>query len=414
MKHVMDVPTLIEKKREGRELTEAEIRFLIEGFAASLVADHQMSAWAMAVFFKGMTARETQHLTTALMESGSVLEYPKNSPAKVDKHSTGGVGDKTSLILAALLACDENWVPMISGRRHGVAGSTLDKLDSIPGFNVHIDERRAQAQLKSIGVFMIEQTADRCPAERKLAGLRDATGTAAARPLIVAGILSKKLAENLDRLVLDIKFGSGTFLKTRKEAQQLAAALSEVGELMDLKLTHLLSPMDEPLGRTVGTALEVAECVEVLQGGGPKDVVELVLDLAEAVSNAKRPQLAAWLTDGTAWKKFISLVYAQDGDASTLEKLAEVHRAPVVQPFPAKSAGTVKKMDAAIIGHASLLLGAGRKTADDVVDFAVGFSGIRKIGERVAKGEPLLTVHAPTDQSLRLVKPLIDQAVEVR
>ena len=411
MKTVMQVPTLIEKKREGQELTEAEIRFLIEGFASGLVADYQMSAWAMAVFFKGMTASETQHLTTALMESGSVLEYPKNSAPKVDKYSTGGVGDKTSLILAALLACDENWVPMISGRRFGVAGSTLDKLESIPGFNVHIDERRAQAQLKSIGVFMTEQTVDLCPAEKKLAALRDATGTAAAQPLIVAGILSKKLAENLDRLVLDIKFGTGSFLKTRKEAQQFAAALTEVGELMDVKLIHLLSPMDEPLGRTVGTALEVAECVEVLQGGGPKDVVELALDLAEAVSNAKRPQLAAWLKDGTAWKKFISLVYAQDGDASTLETLAEVHRAPVVQPFPAKAAGTVKRMDAETIGRVSLLLGGGRKTADDAIDFAVGLSGIKKIGETIQKDEPLLMVHARNEQTLRSVLPLLEKVV---
>ncbi len=410
----MHVPTLIEKKRDGRELTEAEIKFLIEGFTSGLVADHQMSAWAMAVFFKGMTAVETQHLTTALMETGSLLEYPKNSRPKVDQYSTGGVGDKTSLVLAPLLACDENWVPMISGRGLGITGSTLDKLESIPGFNIHIDERRALAQLKSIGVFVMDQTADLCPAEKKLCGLRGATGTGPALPLIVASIMSKKLAENLDRLVLDLKFGSGAFVKTRKEAQQLAGALTEVGELMNVKVTHLISPMDEPLGRAVGNALEVSECVEVLQGGGPKDVVKLVLDLAEQVSNAKRPQLAAWLKDGTAWKKFISLVYAQDGDASTLEKLAEVHRAPIVQPFAAKSAGTVKKMDAEAIGRVSLLLGGAREAADDAVDFAVGLSGIKKIGERVAKGEPLLTIHARTDQSLRLVKPLLEQAIEVR
>ena len=409
----MHVPTLIEKKREGQELTKEEIEFLIEGFTAGLVADYQMSAWAMAVFFKGMTAVETQHLTTAMMESGSVLEYPKNSPPKVDKHSTGGIGDKTSLVLAPLLACDDNWVPMISGRGLGITGGTLDKLESIPGFNIHIDERRALAQLKSIGVFMIGQTADLCPADKKLYALRDVTGTVPSQPLIVASIMSKKLAENLDRLVLDVKFGSGAFMKTRKEAQQLAAAMTEVGELMDVKVSHLLSSMDEPLGRTVGNALEVAECVEVLQGGGPKDVVKLVLDLAEQVSTAKRPQLAAWLKDGTAWKKFISLVYAQDGDASTLEKLGEVHRAPIVQPFPSKSAGTVKKMDAEIIGRVSLLLGGGRKNAEEAIDFAVGLSGIRKIGERVAKGEPLLTLHARTDQSLRLVKPLLEGAVEV-
>ncbi|MEY2580078.1 MAG: hypothetical protein QOI49_2902 [Verrucomicrobiota bacterium] len=410
----MHVPTLIEKKREGQELTRDEIQFLIEGFTSGEIADYQMSAWAMAVFFKGMTPVETQHLTTAMMESGNVLEYPEGSPPKVDKHSTGGIGDKTSLVLAPLLACDNNWVPMISGRGLGITGGTLDKLESIPGFNIHIDERRARAQLKSIGVFMVGQSADICPADKKLYALRDVTGTVPSQALIVASIMSKKLAENLDRLVLDVKFGSGAFMKTKKEAQQLAAAMTKVGKLMGVEVTHLLSPMDEPLGRTVGNALEVAECVEVLQGGGPPDVVKLVLDLAEQVSTAKRAQLATWLQDGTAWKKFISLVYAQDGDASSLEKLSDVHRAPVIQPFVAKSAGKVTKMDAETIGRVSLLLGGGRQTADDAIDFAVGLSGIKKVGERVQKGEPLLTVHARTDQTLRLVLPLLEKAVEVQ
>ena len=410
----MHIPSLIEKKRDGGELTKEEIEFLIEGFTAGQIADYQMSAWAMAVFFEGMTAVETQHLTTAMMNSGSVLEYPKTSPPKIDKHSTGGIGDKTSLVLAPLLACDKNWVPMISGRGLGITGGTLDKLESIPGFNIHIDERRALAQLRSIGVFMIGQTADICPADKKLYALRDVTGTVPSQPLIVASIMSKKLAENLDRLVLDVKFGSGAFMKKRKEAEQLAAAMTKVGELMGVKVTHLLSPMDEPLGRTVGNALEVSECVEVLRGGGPKDVVKLVLDLAEQVSTAKRSQLAAWLEDGTAWKKFISLVYAQDGDASTLEKLGEVHRAPIIRPFPAKSAGKVKKMDAETIGRVSLLLGGGRKTADDAIDFAVGLSGIKKIGERVEKDEPLFTIHARNEQSVLLVKPLLEKAVEIQ
>src|SRR5205814_357259 len=251
---------------------------------------------------------------------------------KIDKHSTGGIGDKTSLVLAPLLACDKTWVPMISGRGLGITGGTLDKLESIPGFNIHIDERRALAQLKSIGVFMIGQSADICPADTKRYALLDVTGTVPSQPLILASIMSKKLAESLDRLVLDVKFGSGAFMKTRKEAQQLAATMTKVGKLMGVEVTHLLSPMDEPLGRTVGNALEVAECVEVLQGGGPPDVTKLVLDLAEQVSSAKRAQLATWLKDGTAWRKFISLVYAQDGDASTLEKLGEVHRAPIIQP----------------------------------------------------------------------------------
>jgi len=213
--------------------------------------------------------------------------------------------------------------------------------------------------------------------------------------------------------VLDVKFGSGAFMKTKKEAQQLAAAMTKVGKLMGVEVSHLLSPMDEPLGRTVGNALEVVECVEVLKGGGPPDLVKLVLDLAEKVSTVKRAQLADWLRDGTAWKKFISLVYAQDGDASSLEKLGDIHRAPVIKPFPAKTAGVIKKMDAETIGRVSLLLGGGRKTADDAIDFAVGLSGIKKVGERIEKDEPLLMVHARTEQSLRSVLPLLEKAVDV-
>src|SRR3954447_8655308 len=334
----MHIPTLIEKKREGGELSADEIKELIADFTRGEIPDYQMSAWAMAVFFRGMTAAETQHLTEAMMRSGRVLKYPKGSPPKIDKHSTGGVGDKVSLVLAPLLACDEVWVPMISGRGLGITGGTLDKLESIPGFNVHLDERRALAQLQQIGVFMIGQTADICPADKKLYALRDVTGTVPSQPLIVASIMSKKLAENLDRLVLDVKFGSGAFMKTKKEAQQLAAAMTNVGKLMGVEVSHLLSPMDEPLGRTVGNALEVTECVEVLKGGGPPNLVKLVLDLAEKVSSVTRTQLAKWLGDGTAWKKFISLVYAQDGDASSLEKLGEVHRAPLIKPFLAKTA----------------------------------------------------------------------------
>ena len=409
----MHVPTLIEKKREGKELTDEEISQLVSGFTRGEIADYQMSAWAMAVFFQGMTPAETHHLTKAMMESGSILDYPAGSPPKVDKHSTGGIGDKISLVLAPLLACDEVWVPMISGRGLGMTGGTLDKLESIPGFNVHIDERRALAQLESIGVFIIGQTADICPADRKLYALRDVTGTVPSQPLIVASIMSKKLAENLDRLVLDVKFGSGAFMKTRKEAKQLAASMTKVGKLMGVKVSHLLSPMDEPLGRTVGNALEVAECVEILQGGGPSDVVGLVLDLAEQVSKAPRTKLARWLSDGTAWRKFISLVYAQDGDASSLEKITEVHRAPIIHPLLAQTAGTVKKMDAEVIGRVSLFLGGGREVADDAIDFAVGLSGIKKIGERVDAQEPLLFVHARDDHTLASVLPLLERAIEI-
>jgi len=409
----MHIPTLIEKKREGGELAAEEIAHLIAGFTEDEVPDYQMSAWAMAVFFQGMTPEETYHLTKAIRESGRVLEYPEGTPPKVDLHSTGGIGDKISLVLAPLLACDEVWVPMICGRGLGLTGGALDRLESIPGFNVHIDERRALAQLESIGVFIIGQTADICPADRKLYALREVTGTIPSEPLIAASIMSRKLAENLDRLVLDVKFGSAAFMKTQKEAKQLATTMTKVGKLMGVKVSHLLSPMDEPLGRAVGPALEVAECVEILQGGGPPDVINAVLDLAEKISKAPRAKLAGWLSDGTAWRKFISLVYAQDGDASSLEKITEVHQAPIIHPLPAPSSGTVAKMDAETIGRAFVLLGGGRKKLDDTIDFAVGFSGIKKIGERVEKDEPLLMVHAQNDQTLTSVVALLVEAVEI-
>jgi pyrimidine-nucleoside phosphorylase len=409
----MHVPTLIEKKRDGGELSAEEIEFLIEGFTLGEIPDYQMSAWAMAVFFREMTPAETHCLTEAMMNSGRVLKYPKGSPPKIDKHSTGGVGDKVSLVLAPLLACDGVWVPMISGRGLGLTGGTLDKLESIPGFNVHLDEKRALKQLERIGLFMIGQTEDICTADKKLYALRDVTGTVPSQALIVASIMSKKLAENLDRLVLDVKFGNGAFMKTKKEAEQLAGAMTTVGERMGVKMSHLLSPMNEPLGRAVGNALEVAECVEILHGGGPKDLVKLIVDLAEKVSTTPRTKLEQRLKDESAWKKFISLVYAQDGDATTLEKIADVHRAPVVRPIAAKSKGIVKKMDAELIGRASVLLGGGRQRTGDAIDFAVGFSQIKKIGERVEKKEPLMMAHARNEQTLAAVLPLLEKAAEI-
>src|SRR5437763_1955713 len=374
----MNIPSVIEKKRDGGELTADEITTLIDGFTRGEVPDYQMSAWAMAVFFRGMTPAERRHLTTAMMESGNVFKYPKDSAPKIDKHSTGGIGDKTSIVLAPLLACDNVWVPMISGRGLGITGGTLDKLESIPGFNVNLDEKRAVKQLEQIHVFMIGQTADICPADKKLYALRDVTATVPSQPLIVASIMSKKLAENLDRLVLDVKYGSGAFMKGRADAEQLAQSMTTVGELMGVKMSHLLTPMDEPLGRTVGNALEIAECVDTLQGRGPADLVKLVLDLAAKVSNTPRHELAKRLEDGSAWKKFVGLVYAQDGDATTLEIMRQIHQAPVVRPIESAVEGTVKQMDAESIGRASLLLGAGRQKADEAIDFAVGISGLKK------------------------------------
>ncbi|MGZ5537427.1 MAG: thymidine phosphorylase [Chthoniobacterales bacterium] len=409
----MHVPSLIEKKRDGAELNPEEISYLINAFTRGEVADYQMSAWAMAVFFRSMTAAETQCLTSAMMHSGRVLEYPADSPPKVDKHSTGGVGDKVSLVLAPLLACDKVWVPMISGRGLGLTGGTLDKLESIPGFNVNLDESRALKQLERIGVFMIGQTADICPADKKLYALRDVTGTVPSQPLIVASIMSKKLAQNLNRLVLDVKFGAGAFMKTRAEAAQLAEAMKAVGQRMNVDVSYLLSPMDEPLGRNVGNALEVIEAIETLRGRGPKDLVELTLDLCEKVATASRAQLQGWLEDGSAWKKFVALVEAQDGNVAALENLNTIHAAPIVEPLPARGAGVVRQMNAEIIGRAAVLLGAGRTRADDAIDFAVGFSQIKKIGEPIQPNEPLLFIHARDEQALVEVRPLLEKAIVI-
>lgn len=409
----MHVPSLIEKKRDGHTLTTKEIESLVEEFTVGEIPDYQMSALAMAVYFRGMSPTETYHLTDAMMRSGRVLKYPEGSPPKIDKHSTGGVGDKVSIVLAPLLACDEVWVPMISGRGLGLTGGTLDKLESIPGFNVALDEKRALKQLEKIGVFMIGQTEDICPADKKLYALRDVTGTVPSQPLIVASIMSKKLAENIDRLVLDVKFGRGAFMKTKEEAEQLAKSMTSVGESMKVKTSYLLSEMDEPLGRCVGNALEIAECVEILQGGGPPDLVELILDLAEKVSETPRAQLKKRLSDGTAWKKFVSLVYAQDGDATVVEKILDQHRAPIIAPWPAKTAGVVKRIDAEFVGRASVLLGAGRQRTIDPIDFAVGFSKIKKVGEKVAVDEPLFMIHARNERSIVNVTSLLEKAVEI-
>jgi len=409
----MHVPSFIERKRDGGELSAAEIGEFIAGYTSGAIPDYQASAWAMAVFFRGMTAVETSHLTRAMMNSGRVLQYPAGSPPKVDKHSTGGIGDKVSLILAPLLACDDLWVPMISGRGLGITGGTLDKLESIPGFNVSLSEDATLRQLAKLGVAMIGQTADICPADKKLYALRDVTATVPSQPLITASIMSKKLAESLDRLVLDVKFGSGAFMKTRAEAEQLSAGLIAVGHEMGVQMHHLLTPMDEPLGTGVGNALEVIEAVEILQGRGPADTIALTLDLAEKVATTDRATLARWLTDGTAWRKFVAMVETQGGDSTALERLAEIHRAPVIHELTAPHAGRITAIDAGTLGRACVALGGGRAKSTDAVDFAVGFDRIRKVGEPVGAGEPLLRIHARSADSLASVLPHVTAGLTV-
>ena len=410
----MHVPTIIEKKRDGGELSHEEISAVIDSFTESSLPDYQMSALAMAIYFQGMTPEETANLTRSMLESGDVLSYPSDSPPKVDKHSTGGVGDKVSLILAPLLACDELWVPMISGRGLGITGGTLDKLESIPGFNVSLSETEAIAQLEKIGVVMIGQTGDICPADKKLYALRDVTATVPSPPLIVASIMSKKLAESLDALVLDVKYGSGAFMKSHHDAEALAEAMRVVGEQMGVRTSYQLNSMEQPLGRCVGNALEVWESIRTLKGDGPSDLVDLVLDLSEEVANVSRSKLASWLEDGTAWNKFVQMVEAQGGDAGQLDDFASVHEAPVRREILSDADGIINVVDALAVGQASLEMGAGRATADADIDFAVGFSQLRKVGEDIAKGEALAMIHARSEESADRAEQQLRDAIVTR
>lgn len=395
----MHVPSWIEKKRDGGTLSDAEIRYLIASFTSGEMPDYQMSALAMAIYFRGMSAEETASLTRAMLESGEVLSYPDSAPRVVDKHSTGGIGDKVSLVLAPLLACDDLWVPMISGRGLGITGGTLDKLESIPGFRVGLSQEEALETLERIGVVMIGQTPTICPADKKLYALRDVTATVPSQPLIVASIMSKKLAESLDALVLDVKHGSGAFMKTQEDAHSLGEAMRVVGEAMGVDTRVCYHPMEEPLGCAVGNALEVQEAIEVLQGGGPPDLIEVTMALAREVASADEAQLRAWLADGSAWEKFRQMVECQGGDVSSLDDFTRVHPAPVVREITADTSGTIRRVDAETVGRASLALGAGRNLAEDAVDFAVGFDQLAKVGAEIATGDVIARVHARSDEA---------------
>lgn len=409
----MHIPSIIEKKRDGSELEDAEIRHFIAGYTNGEIPEYQVSALAMAIYFKGMTPAETASLTHAMLESGEVFTYPDHAPRIVDKHSTGGIGDKVSLVLAPLLACDELWIPMISGRGLGITGGTLDKLESIPGFDVSVSRQDAVKQLESIGVVMMGQTPEVCPADKKLYALRDVTATVPSQPLIVASIMSKKLAESLDSLVLDVKFGSGAFMKNRNDAESLAAALKSVGEAMGVETVTVLNPMDEPLGDAVGNALEMQESIDTLRGEGPEDLKTIVLDLAEAVSVADRNQLETWLDDGSAYQKLKALVEAQGGKAEDMDRFAEIHPAKVIEEVKSSRSGIIKAVDADTIGRASVALGAGRSKADDEIDFSVGFDQITKTGTKVKQGDLIGRVHAASKADAKTASQAFTKAIEI-
>jgi pyrimidine-nucleoside phosphorylase len=398
----MRLVDLIRKKRDGQELTVSEIEFIVKGYTSGGLPEYQISSWLMAVLLKGMTRAETAALTHAMLYSGEVLEWSDFPQKKVDKHSTGGVGDKTSLILAPIVAAGGLLVPMISGRGLGHTGGTLDKLESIPGFNVNLSAAEMRKVLAACGACMIGQTSSIVPADKKLYALRDVTGTVESPALICASIMSKKLAEGIDALVLDVKVGSGAFMKAEAAAAHLAELMVETGELMGKKVVALLTDMDQPLGRAVGNALEVAECVEVLKGEGPNDLTDLTLELSawmfylgertKTLEEGKR-LAAALISSGVAFEKFLEMVRLQGGDERAVEDTSLLASARNEMDVCSPETGYVNTIDCERVGMASLALGGGRATKEDVIDPAVGVIVHKKVGDTVAVGEPLCTLY---------------------
>ena len=392
---------IIHAKRDGRPLPAAEIARLVDGFTRGEVPDYQMAAFCMAVFFRGMSPDEVGALTEAMLRSGDVLDLSDIPGAKVDKHSTGGVGDKLSLPLAPLVAACGVKVPMISGRGLGHTGGTLDKLESIPGFRVNLSVDDFRARVRDVGACLVGQTARLAPADRRLYALRDVTATVESIPLIAASIMSKKLAEGIDALVLDVKVGSGAFMKTLDDARSLASTLAGIGRGMGKRVSALITRMDEPLGRAVGNAVEVEESIAVLRGAGPADVRELsvalgaeMLVLGDAVPDrpAGRARIERAIADGSGLRKLEEIVAAQGGDPAAIRDPSRLPRARGRREVPALAAGFVTSIDTEAIGLASVALGAGRARVEDRVDPAVGILVHAKLGDRVERGQPIATL----------------------
>ncbi len=413
---------IIARKRDGHALTREEIQAFVRGATDGSWADYQLSALLMAVFLKGMTPEETAHYTEAMMRSGVVADLSSVPGIKVDKHSTGGVGDKVSIPLAPMVVACGVPVPMISGRGLGHSGGTLDKLESIPGFRTDLSLEAYRAQVAKIGCALIGQTKDLAPSDKKLYALRDVTATVECIPLICGSILSKKLAEGIDALVLDVKFGRGAFMKTLAEARQLAAALVAVGRAGGKNVRALLTAMDQPLGRAVGNALEVAESVACLRGAGPADLMEvtyalgahmLMLGGAAKAEAEARAKLERVVRDGSALAKFREIVAAQGGDVRAIDDPARLPQAKLKVPLPALCAGVVGDVDAMGVALAALRLGAGRAKASDRIDPAVGVSALVKMGEQVAAGAPLCVIHANDEAALADAQRMLAVAIFV-
>lgn len=414
---------MIEKKRDGGALSADEIRAFVAGYTAGTIPDYQMAALAMAIFFRGMTPDETAALTDAMMRSGDTLSFAGWPRPTADKHSTGGIGDKISLVLGPLAASAGLAVPMISGRGLGLTGGTLDKLEAIPGFNTRLSPDAFRAALSRAGCAIIGQTDRLAPADRKLYALRDVTGTVPSIPLITASILSKKLAEGAVSLVLDVKCGRGAFMRTPEQARALADSLLRVGRALGRTMAALITDMEQPLGRTAGNALEVREAVDVLRGGGPADVRSLTLALTARMcllagvatdAAAAERDLAARLDDGRALAAFRDMVAAQGGDIRVADDPGAVlPTAAVMESLPAPADGWVAGVDAEIIGRVVLQLGAGRRRSDDVIDPAAGVDRLVQCGDRVRRGDTLMRLQAATPDLIAAVRDAARGAVRL-
>jgi pyrimidine-nucleoside phosphorylase/thymidine phosphorylase len=413
---------LIQKKRDGGELSREEIEFFIRGYARGDVPDYQAAAFAMAVFFRGMATAETSALTGSMMRTGEVLDLSDLPGPRADKHSTGGVGDKTSLVVAPLAAACGVYVPMISGRGLGHTGGTLDKLESIPGFNVRLSLAELRAVLRDCGLGLIGQTPEIAPADRKLYALRDVTATVESLPLISASIMSKKMAEGIDALVLDVKCGDGAFLRSREEAEALARTMLGIGQGMGKRVAALLTDMEQPLGRAVGNALEVAECIETLKGRGPRDLESLSVELtawmvhlagAAPALDAARTRVREALASGAGLERLRRVIELQGGTPRVCDDPSLLPRAPETVVVRSDRDGRVARIAARAVGHAGMLLGAGRETVDGAIDPSVGFVFHKKVGDPVAVGEPIVTVHAGKAASPQAALARLEEAILV-
>ena len=405
---------VIAKKRDGGSLTRDEISFFVSGVTAGSLPDYQASALLMAVVVRDMTAEETAWLTDAMVHSGVRVDLSGIPGVKVDKHSTGGVGDKTSLILAPLAAACGLIVPMMSGRGLGHTGGTLDKLEAIPGFRVGLSLDEMRGALKAVGCAMIGQTAQIAPADKKLYALRDVTGTVESIPLISASIMSKKIAEGIDALVLDVKTGSGAFMKTEADSRRLAESLVSIGNRSGVRTEAIITAMDQPLGCAVGNALEVIECLEVLKGRGPRDLIDVSIDLTArmlvlggiAVDRAAAERKARdTIASGAGLDRFRRIIEHQGGDPRVVDDYRRLPGAPSRHVLTASHSGYVTRLDAEQVGRASASLGAGRDRVEDAVDPAVGITIAAKAGDRVRRGDPILEFHYRD-------KARLDQAIE--